>query len=101
MARNVAGVRYVRNELQVSGPGQVVGTADTDEDIAQRVEAALQSNPDTQSAAIKVSTSDGVVQLAGFVDTNEQRSAAGDTASAVQGVRQVDNDLRINSGAGD
>lgn len=101
VARNVAGVQRVRNELQVSGSSEVVGAADTDADITQRVESALQSNPDTQSAAIKVSTSDGVVQLAGFVNSNHQRDAAADTAGSVQGVRHVDNDLRLNPEADD
>ncbi len=100
VARNVAGVRYVRDELQVSGPGEAVGAADTDADITQRVEAALQSDPDTQSASIKVSTSDGVVQLAGFVSSNQQRDSAGDAASSVRGVRHVDNDLRLSPDAG-
>jgi hyperosmotically inducible periplasmic protein len=101
VARNVAGVRDVRDELQVSGPGEVVGAADSDANISRRVEAALQSDPDTESAAIKVSTSDGVVQLAGFVNSNQQRDAAGDTASSVRGVRHVDNDLRLSTDAGD
>lgn len=101
VARNVAGVHRVRDELQVSGAGEVVGAADSDADITQRVESALQSNPDTESAAIKVSTSDGVVQLAGFVNSNQQRDAAGDTASSVQGVRHLDNDLRLNPDADD
>lgn len=96
-ARNVAGVRLVNNELQInSGGGPVVGRVTDDRTISDEVRSALASNPETESSRIKVTTADGVVQLAGFVDSNEQRVAASSVASTVQGVRRVDNDLRLN-----
>jgi len=97
-ASNVPGVRSVQNQLQITGePGRaVVGSATSDQAISENVRSALASNPDTSTPRIKVSTSEGVVQLAGFVDTSEQRSEAGSIARSVQGVRSVDNDLRLN-----
>lgn len=95
-ARNVAGVRSVNDELQINAGGPVVGRATDDRTITEDVRSALASNPQTQSARIQVSTSAGVVQLAGFVDTEEQRAEAGSIARSVQGVRHVDNDLRLN-----
>lgn len=95
-ARRVGGVRSVNNELQINGGGPVLGRAMDDRTISEDVRAALASNPQTESSRIQVTTSDGVVQLAGFVDTEEERNAAGNIASSVQGVRHVDNDLRLN-----
>jgi hyperosmotically inducible periplasmic protein len=98
-AGSVAGVRSVDNELRVSdaGPagGPVVGSTLDDRTISYNVRAALAANPETASSQIKVTTANGVVQLAGFVASNEQRAAAGTVASSVQGVRGVDNDLRL------
>lgn len=94
-ALRVAGVRSVDNKVQINGGGAVVGRATDDRSISEDVRSALASNPETQSSRIQVSTSDGVVQLAGFVYTDEQRATAGSVASSVQGVRHVDNDLRL------
>lgn len=95
-ARRIAGVRSVSNELQINGGGPVLGRATDDRSISEEVRSALASNPETQSSRIEVTTSGGVVQLAGFVNTEEQRATAGNVASSVQGVRHVDNDLRLN-----
>jgi len=101
IARRVAGVRSVENQLQVNGvSGPVVGSAAVgsavdDRTLTANVRAALASSPETATPQIKVSTADGVVQLAGFVDSNVQRDAATRIASAVPGVRAVDNDLRL------
>ena len=96
-AGNVSGVRSVNNELQInSGGGPVVGSVPDDRTISEEVRSALASSPETDSSRIKVTTADGVVQLAGFVDSNEQRIAAANVASSVGGVRRVDNDLRLN-----
>jgi hyperosmotically inducible periplasmic protein len=95
VADNVAGVRSVQNQLQINNQTDVVGTARSDGAITRNVQDALASNPTTQNANIKVSTDHAVVQLAGFVDSRAQRDAAGNIAGSVQGVRSVDNDLRL------
>lgn len=97
VARNVDGVQTVKDELRVNDQGDV-GAADTDNAITRRVERALASDSQVSDANINVATSDGVVQLAGFVNSDQQRDTAGSLASSVQGVRKVDNDLRINPG---
>jgi hyperosmotically inducible periplasmic protein len=95
-ARRIAGVRSVDNKLQINGGGPVLGRATDDRTINEEVRSALASNPETESSRIEVNTSGGIVQLAGFVSTDEQRAAAGNVASSVQGVRHVDNDLRLS-----
>jgi len=95
IARNEKGVRSVQDELQVQSQGRTVGRAVDDATISAKVKAALVANPDTQARHIDVTTSHGVVQLSGFVDTNEERDAAADVARSVAGVRSVDNGLHL------
>jgi len=94
-ASNVPGVQSVKDELRVNEGDAAIGAVDSDPVITERVRSALAANPETDSAQIKVTTADGVVQLAGFVSSEDQRDAAGDTASSVRGVRNVENDIRI------
>jgi len=98
IASNVAGVHSVKNRLQVNDQGPAVASANDDAVITNRVEAALAANPNTGASQIKVSTSDGVVDLAGFVNSNEQRDNAVSVTRSVPGVRSVDNDLRLAPG---
>jgi hyperosmotically inducible periplasmic protein len=95
VASNIGGVQSVDNELQINNQGEVVGTASSDGAITSNVQSALAANSTTAGAQITVTTYHGVVQLAGFVDSRAQRDAAGNIAASVQGVRTVDNDLRL------
>jgi len=63
--------------------------------ITTKVKAALLGDSAVKSFEIKVETVKGVVQLSGFVDTSDQKSAAGNDASAVPGVKDVKNDLIV------
>jgi hyperosmotically inducible protein len=99
VAGNMAGVHSVDNQLRINSEGPVVGpvvsAAMSDESITSRVQVALADSLETRGAPIKVSTYEGVVQLAGFVTSRQERDAAGAVAGSVQGVRSVDNDLRV------
>jgi hyperosmotically inducible periplasmic protein len=94
-ASQVAGVRSVQNELKVNDQGTTVGTTIDDSAITAKVEAALVGNPTTKAREIKVTTSHGVVELSGFVDSNEEKDTAAQLASAVHGVKGVDNELQL------
>jgi len=96
VSRNVPGVNSVEDQLQINGSAPVVSSAVDDQTITADVRSALAANAATATPQIKVATSNGVVQLAGFVDTNEERATAASIASSIQGVRSVDNDLRLN-----
>ena len=98
VASSVAGVHSVDNELHVNGPNgyaPAVSSGLSDDAITANVQSALARDPATQNSPIKVSTERGVVQLAGFVSANSVRDEAGNVAGSVQGVRSVDNDLRL------
>jgi len=66
-----------------------------DATITTKVKSALLSDGAVKSFEIKVETFKGVVQLSGFVDNDNQRFAAGKDALAVNGVKDLKNDLVI------
>lgn len=72
-------------------PGEVVD----DSVLTAKVKTALIQDPVTKAHEINVETYRGVVQLAGFVDSAEEKSRATEVARSVTGVQQVRNDLRI------
>ena len=63
--------------------------------ITAKVKSALLGDDAVKSSAVSVETVKGVVQLSGFVNTSDQRSAAGKDAAAVKGVKTVKNDLIV------
>jgi hyperosmotically inducible protein len=88
--------------------GLVVGCASTatsdstgqyvdDTAVTTKVKTALLGDGAVKSFQIKVQTMKGVVQLSGFVDTADQKAAAGNDALAVHGVTDVKNDLIVKS----
>jgi hyperosmotically inducible protein len=63
--------------------------------ITTKVKSALLGDDAVKSFEIKVETVKGVVQLSGFVDNAEQKSAAENDASAISGVKEVRNNLVV------
>lgn len=66
-----------------------------DTGITTKVKSALLGDDAVKSFEINVKTAKGVVQLSGFVDNSDQKSAAGRDASSVSGVKDVENDLIV------
>ncbi|MCX7122372.1 MAG: BON domain-containing protein [Gammaproteobacteria bacterium] len=62
-----------------------------------RVKTALMSASITDYSLVSVSTSDGVVQLNGYVSSDQQAELAGTTAQGVPGVNQVENNLVVKA----
>jgi len=63
--------------------------------ITTKVKSALLKDDVVKSFAVKVQTVKRVVQLSGFVNTADQKFAAGADAMAVTGVKEVQNDLIV------
>lgn len=63
--------------------------------VTTKIKSALLGNDDVKSFAVSVETVKGVVQLSGFVNTPEQKAAAGRVASGVRGVVSVKNNLIV------
>jgi hyperosmotically inducible periplasmic protein len=99
-AKSVSGVKDVRNDLKVQGEGTQVadrsaGAVVDDSALTAQVKTALIGDETTKGTQINVETRDGVVQLAGFVNTDAERERATEVARGVSGVKDVRNDLQI------
>jgi cytidylate kinase len=64
------------------------------------VRSALRRDARTTEVGITVECADGVVRLQGVVETGDEAQAAGEVAAAVEGVREVDNQLKSAAAAG-
>lgn len=95
VAKSVGGVKKVSNNLQVSSGERSAGTVVDDGVITTKVKAALISDPNVAAHEVNVQTHEGVVQLAGFVDTSAQKSKASEVTRRVAGVKEVDNQLEV------
>jgi len=62
--------------------------------ITAKVKAAIFDEPTLKSSEINVETFKGVVQLSGFVSTNDMQYKAVEVARRVRGVTSVKNDMR-------
>jgi osmotically-inducible protein OsmY len=66
-----------------------------DSAITTKVKAAIFSDPALKVLQIKVETFEGMVQLSGFVDSEQSSKKAADVAGSVKGVAAVKNDLIV------
>jgi osmotically-inducible protein OsmY len=69
--------------------------------ITTRVKTRFAKDPTVSAMRIKVQTMKGVVQLTGFAKTEAEREQAAQLASSVPGVREVKNDVQVESASSD
>lgn len=69
----------------------------SDKELTAKVESALAGNHAVKASDVEVKTRDGVVQLSGFVDSEDARTAALISAQSVDGVVEVRNDLSVRN----
>jgi|SRR5437588_4681574 len=94
-ASKVAGVKRVKNELQVVSSGVSKDISKRDSAIEDDVERAVESDHSLKDAKIKVEVRDGVARLSGTVPNQNLKLAAESKAKKVDGVRKVQDDLRV------
>ncbi|HEX5767653.1 MAG TPA: BON domain-containing protein [Burkholderiales bacterium] len=63
--------------------------------LTAKVKQQLVEEDKVNAASVNVTTYRGVVQLSGFVESDEAKRRAENAAKDVEGVRSVQNDLRI------
>jgi len=68
-----------------------------DATITAKVKTAVLAEPGLKTLQIDVDTKNGVVTLAGTVDTAALKERAAQVAQAVNGVRSVDNNLAVKT----
>ena len=86
-----AGIIGCASTAKSESTGQYVD----DTAITAKVKTAIFEQPSLKSAEINVETFKGVVQLSGFVSSQENVNTAMATARAVNGVSSVKNDMRV------
>ncbi len=96
LAKSIAGVKSVRNDLAVQSTQQTVGQSVDDTVITTKVKAALLADDEVKGLAINVETSGGTVQLTGSAKSDSERQKAEQLAKAVNGVTAVQNSIAVN-----
>jgi len=92
VAKRVAGVRAVADDIMVRLPGMSVRS---DSDIARAALNALEWDVWVPEARVTVTVSDGWITLEGTVDTQHQRLAAQRAVRALTGVKGVTNLITV------
>jgi hypothetical protein len=82
------------NETTGQNPGIAV-SSNEDAVVTGKVRAALLGTEDVKATEINVETQKGVVQLSGVVQTNSDLDRAVYLAKQVEGVKEVQNRLRV------
>ena len=95
LARKVKGVMNVDDNLKLKGNERRVGEVIDDATLTTKVKAALVADGRTKAYQISVDTRDSVVLLSGFVAATASRTAAGEVAAGISGVKSVDNQIAI------
>ena len=81
-------------------PAPVAAPApDPNKELAARVKHALESEAKIHAAGIDVSAADGKVTLWGTADTDGERKRASQVASAISGVKSVENKIEVVRGS--
>ena len=76
-------------------PNRSAGRQMDDRAISGRISDALDDSPVYKFPHVHVSTYNGVVQLSGFVNRDEQKAAATEAARNTPGVTQVINNISV------
>ena len=74
---------------------QSTGERIDDHGTSSRVKAALAADTQYKYDGVSVETFKGTVQLSGFVNTKVQKNRAGDLATKVEGVKEVQNNITV------
>ncbi len=93
VARRVAGVRAVRNNLMVGH--RSFGRSLDDKLLTARIKAKLIAEPGIRSLSIDVDTVNGVVTLTGVVKSEEQRRRVLEIVRTTKGVKRVVDNLTV------
>jgi hyperosmotically inducible periplasmic protein len=95
-ARNVTGVKDVRDKLMIRDGERTTGEAVDDTVIAAKVKSELAGKAGLSTASnVTVEVNRGVVQLSGFVTSADQKASAGAIAHSVAGVKDVENNIEL------
>jgi osmotically-inducible protein OsmY len=89
--KNLAGVRGISNNLEVNPPIRLVA-----QDVRTHIEQALERQAEREAKRIVVDVKDGQVTMTGLVHSWAERDAVLGAARGTQGVRNVNDQIRVN-----
>jgi hyperosmotically inducible protein len=93
IAKNIEGVKSVKNDLQVVAPTARKAVQTNDKQITKAVEARF--DKDSELKKVDVRTDAGVVVLSGEVPNISASAKASEMAHRIDGVKSVKNELRV------
>ena len=82
----------------VTSGQETAGAYAHDKEIQAKIKASLYKDPVVKGTQVEVNSLNGVVQLSGFVDSQEAKDRAGQIATSTKGVTQVYNNLLLPTG---
>jgi osmotically-inducible protein OsmY len=100
-AKEIDGVKSVKNEIVVKATGDAATTRETmgekidDASITTQLKYALLTHKATSALKTKVKTIDGVVIITGEAKSDAEKSLVTKLASDVRGVRSVNNEMIV------
>jgi hyperosmotically inducible protein len=94
-ARQVSGVRTVRNELEVVPKAKQERVEARDDDLQKEVAQRLKQRDDL--SGVEVEVKNGVARLTGKVANDDQRLTAAVTARSTPGIRAIHDELKVET----
>jgi hyperosmotically inducible periplasmic protein len=98
-ARDIDGVKSVKNDLIVEKPGKTtvekVGEYIDDASITSQVKLALLFHHSTNVIKTKVETKDGIVTVKGVAKNSAEKDLVGKLVKDINGVKEVKNEMTI------
>jgi hyperosmotically inducible protein len=100
-AKDIEGVKAVKNELKVSGepPDRTVGEVIDDASITAQIKSALLTHRSTSAIKTKVTTRDGVVMVSGEASNQAEKDLVTKLVNDVKGVKRVVNNMDVKAKA--
>jgi len=97
IARTMAGIQVVANQIAVLPPGVESDAKRMNSDLDKGIESNLHAAliPESLEDSVKYSVKNNVVTLTGDVDSQAKRGRAQEVASRVPNVQQVVNELQV------
>ncbi|HEC52121.1 hypothetical protein LCGC14_0180270 [marine sediment metagenome] len=108
VAMSIDGVTKVDNQLTVNPDVETKKSADGEQTLSQSFSSATTTatikskllwNSNTEGLDVNVTTKNGVVNLSGTAQSEAAKDLAGMLAKDTDGVRRVDNEIRVNADA--
>lgn len=108
VAMSIDGVTKVDNQLAVNPDVETKQSADGEQTLSQSFSSATTTatikskllwNSNTEGLDVNVTTKNGVVNLSGTAQSEAAKDLAGMLAKDTDGVRRVDNEIRVNTDA--